>query len=72
MADLLIPEHQAGARWRDRVREDVHPLLGSSLVTAALVAVAAVSIFVPMLGVLAIAVVTTLLLHAAIKAAVTK
>lgn len=69
MADLLLPDPQP-ARFSDRVRSSAHPLLGSTAVTVALVLVGAVSIFVPIVGVLAIAVVTTVLLHAAIRAAI--
>jgi hypothetical protein len=69
MADLLIPGGEA-SRWRDRVRQDAHPLLGTTAMTVALVITGLVSIFVPVIGVLAIAVVATFLIHAAITAAV--
>ncbi|MEY2569411.1 MAG: hypothetical protein QOE35_3940 [Actinomycetota bacterium] len=71
MADLLLHESDA-PRWYDRVRQEAHPLLGSSLVTIALVVVGVVSLFVPVVGVVAIAMVTTLLLHSAIRAAVNR
>jgi hypothetical protein len=69
MADMLIQEGGA-TRWRDRVREDAHPLLGTTATTVALVVVGLVSMFVPVVGVLAIAVVAAFLIHAAITAAV--
>lgn len=69
MADLLIPNGEA-TRWRDRVRQDAHPLLGTTSLTVALVITGLVSIFVPVIGVLAIAVVATVLMHAAISAAI--
>jgi hypothetical protein len=71
MADLLLQETQSPG-WLDRVREDAHPLLGSSLATIALVVIGVVSLFLPVVGVIAIAVVTTLLIHAVIRAAVNR
>jgi hypothetical protein len=70
VAELLIPD--VPDRWRDRVRDNVHPMLGSTIVTVALVIVGAVSIFAPLVGVLAIAAVTTVLIHAGIRAAVNR
>jgi hypothetical protein len=67
VADLLLPDPQP-ARFGERVRAGAHPLLGSTAVTIALVLVGVASIFAPIVGVLAIAVVTTVLLHAAIRA----
>ena len=69
MADLLLPDPQP-ARFGERVRASAHPLLGSTAVTCALVLVGVASVFVPIVGVLAIAVITTLVLHAAIRAAI--
>ena len=69
MADLLLPDAQP-TRFSERVRSTAHPLLGSTAVTCALVLVGVLSVFVPIVGVLAIAVVTTVLLHAAIRAAI--
>ena len=71
VADLLLPDPQR-ARFGERVRASAHPLLGSTAVTVALVVVGVASIFVPVVGILAIAVVTTVLLHAAIRAAVNR
>lgn len=71
MAELLLPETDT-LRWRDRVRHDVQPLLGSTIVTVALVVVGLVSLFFPVVGVLAIAVVMTVLIHAGIRAAVNR
>jgi hypothetical protein len=71
MADLLIDESPS-LPWHDRVRQAAHPLLGSTLFTVALVVVGVVSLFLPVVGVVAIAVVTTLLVHAAIRAAVSR
>ena len=77
MADLLLQEPLAlqdtePVGWLDRVRQGAHPMLGSGLVTIALVVVGAVSLVLPVVGVVAIAVVTTLLIHAAIRAAVNR
>jgi hypothetical protein len=69
MAQMIVPDSEA-TRWRDRFRQDTHPVVGSASFTAALVAVGVVSVFVPAIGVLAIAVVAAILIHAAITAAV--
>ncbi len=69
MAQMIIPDAEA-TRWRDRFRQDTHPIVGTASFTAALVAVGVASIFVPVVGLLAIAVVAAILMHAAISAAV--
>ena len=69
MAQLIRPDAET-TRWRDRFRQDTHPVVGTAWFTATLVAVGAVSIFVPVVGLLAIAVVAAILIHAAITAAV--
>jgi hypothetical protein len=71
VADLLIDDVHP-IRWRDRFRSDVHPLLGSSLVTVLLVVIGVASIFAPVVGMTAIAVVATVLIHAGIRAAVNR
>lgn len=69
MAQMIVPDAEA-TRWRDRFRQDTHPVVGTASFTAALVAVGVVSIFLPVVGLLAIAVVAAILIHAAISAAV--
>jgi uncharacterized paraquat-inducible protein A len=67
MADLSVRD-TTGARWRDRVAA-AHPMLGSSGLAFALVVVALVSVFVPLVGVVAIAAVSGALAHAGVRAA---
>jgi hypothetical protein len=69
MADSMAPKAEAPP-WTERLRDSAHPLLGSTAVTFALVLVGVVSIFVPVVGVVAIAMVTAVVVHAAIRAAV--
>ena len=69
MAQMIVPDTEA-SRWRDRFRQDTHPVVGTASFTAALVAIGVVSIFLPVVGLLAIAVVAAILIHAAITAAV--
>jgi hypothetical protein len=69
MAQMIHSDTEL-TRWRDRFRQDTPPIVGTAWFTAALVAVGVASIFVPAVGLLAIAVVVSILLHAAITAAV--
>jgi hypothetical protein len=69
MAQMIVPESEA-APWLDRLRASTHPVVGTASFTAALVAVGVISIFVPAIGLLAIAIVVAILVHAAITAAV--
>ena len=69
MAQLIVPDAET-TRWLDRLRASTHPVVGTASFTAALVAVGVVSIFLPVVGLLAIAVVAAILIHAAISAAV--
>ena len=69
MAQMIVPDAEA-TRWLDRLRDATHPVVGTAAFTAALVAMGVVSIFVPVVGLLAIAVVASILIHAAITVAV--